>query len=623
METEAGEEEEEEGIDICRTLSTTNGLRRRIALCFVCHINSRRRLFFFLFSPKPLSFHFIHRIARPRAMSSSTPPHPLFACTHHITLSPPHLLSKLPTNAYQSSPRLISLCLPSDANARTQPPQEGLEVECVRLPNGIERRAKLEYPYEERNTGLQIMMGVLKAQNQNTRFDTPTTHPPPVAVTRDKSDIVTRELRDRKSALRVTKITEIKGKYTGYLHMEQHREWPREMKRHITNTVHAEIAAAKPANRTVEITLQRKIDKQYVQERREKERKLLQKGDQISKEQRSEEIDFDSVDTELRCTHKGAQYTFMLYDEEKHGARVFAHRLVENAATTIPMLQHTIPLVKKWLSSHLLLESFYTEEVVELICLSVMQKVECNDVWTGFNNVLHFFSTFSFATEPVILKNTEVEELNKHVNSKDIPLSEKAVKAAFQNRRKLDPTLCHCAMYLATSRDIESRDWTWDQPSKPILKRTKDLATATLGFLMKNFAALTKAQYKQIFTPDWSQFDTIIYISKSGQRFLRRYVLELQSVYGHTALFFYEMGQGQKIGVMFHPSLWEPRMFKKNIPYPVKQLQVSHSFYIYNLDSHSCAQNNFVCADLDMILQHFAQLGTGIVEKVVPKKKTK
>jgi len=358
------------------------------------------------------------------------------------------------------------------------------------------------------------------------------------------------------------------------------------MKRILTNTVHAEIASARGNDWDVKISLRKKIDKRYLTEEREKQKRAARKLENGQSKDEEDETDDDesgnTYETELLCTYNKQSYVYELYDEKQHGAQVFVNRLIENASSALPVLLQTIRLVKKWLSQHLLLELHYSHEAVELICLSVLQKIDCTDVWTGFNNVLKFFSTYSFATQPVLVQNQQVEELNKHVKSNEIPLNTEAVKIAFEKRRKLDPTLCHCPIYIATSRDIESRDWTWDSPTKPILKRTKDLATATLDFLRSNYLTLTKAQYNQLFTPSWAQFDAIIYIKQKGIKHTQRYVMELQLVYGHTALFFYDAQCSNRIGVMLHPSLWEPRVFKKSIQFPVKHLEVNTNVLIYD-----------------------------------------
>ncbi|KAI3639205.1 hypothetical protein MIR68_002735 [Amoeboaphelidium protococcarum] len=107
------------------------------------------------------------------------------------------------------------------------------------------------------------------------------------------------------------------------------------------------------------------------------------------------------------------------------------HQVMTAAVHKYPVLSGCIRLVKRWLSSHLLLTDMKTwkyasgirEEVVELLCVYVFRSSARakQNLFAAFLQVLQLFAEYNFAEYPVIMNfgrdsNTQMAAVQKHFN---------------------------------------------------------------------------------------------------------------------------------------------------------------------------------------------------------------
>lgn len=149
---------------------------------------------------------------------------------------------------------------------------------------------------------------------------------------------------------------------------------------------------------------------------------------------------------------------------------------LQNLCNRFPALSSTIRLVKRWLSAHLL-SSHLCDELVELLCAHVFLNpqpwIEPGSSFVGFSRVLKLLSTWSWKNEALIV---DIEgNITAAIKDK--------VKDNFKKLRVEDPLMKRATMFVATGRDLESKHWSWLNPSKVIVARIHILAAAASSLL--------------------------------------------------------------------------------------------------------------------------------------------
>lgn len=196
-------------------------------------------------------------------------------------------------------------------------------------------------------------------------------------------------------------------------------------------------------------------------------------------------LDAASIDAG-RHSPAGERYLRMLSQHDKR----FSLRPRHHAA--ISSLQHRhasfsagVRILKRWFGAHLL-SPHVTSEAIELLMASVYlspgaQSVPASGA-TAFARALERMRTWDWRAGPLLVPvYTAVEA---EVGRVQFP-EDKAVEAlrSFETVRKQDPLVRRGAWLMATEMDLSGKAWTWEAPSRVVVGRIVELASATLAAL--------------------------------------------------------------------------------------------------------------------------------------------
>ncbi|KEF62098.1 uncharacterized protein A1O9_00070 [Exophiala aquamarina CBS 119918] len=282
---------------------------------------------------------------------------------------------------------------------------------------------------------------------------------------------------------------------------------------------------------------------------------------------------------------------------------------IRNLCTRFPPLSSTIRLLKKWVSSHLLLHHL-SEEILEVIAAQVFLHpapwVTPGSSTTAFFRCLHLLSRFDFALAPL------VADLSL---SQDMPAAQTdEMMTRFQAWRKLDPGLNNVVWFVGTSLDPTGTVWTQgSRPERVVAVRVRALASAAVEMLKSGGTRMSDEDWAALFLSPLDDFDFRIYLKpsvvkhhadarlKSGRRedrvvyknlqleqaldveaighdAVRLFVEDLEAAFGSTALFFHDSYGGDVIAGMWKPVVlgrkeWRVRLGWSSVPVPVAEGQ--------------------------------------------------
>ncbi|KAK4179379.1 putative nucleolar protein 6 [Triangularia setosa] len=327
------------------------------------------------------------------------------------------------------------------------------------------------------------------------------------------------------------------------------------------------------------------------------------------------------------------------------------NQTINTSITRFPALGPTIRLVKHWFNSHKL-SCHFTDEFIELVTLHIFLSPYPWDApsspSTGFNRVLLFLSRWDWRTEPLI-----VDSGNELTSSDRM-----AISTRLEAWRKIDPSMNHTVLFLATSQEPTGVAWTSlhgeAKPTKVVAMRMTALAKAACKVIREEQLNLDP---RRLFVPALKDYDVVIYLNtKAVKASLKTYetvdpanepshasskfknldvvtgeaplplamhpgdvlLEQLKKVYGGPLVFFRGATEDNVIGAIWNPGM-ERRTFRRGMlaSYkPVKQKGKRGDDDTMEVDEEEKVE---VEMNKEAMLAEIARLGGDLVEKIETK----
>lgn len=288
-------------------------------------------------------------------------------------------------------------------------------------------------------------------------------------------------------------------------------------------------------------------------------------------------------------------------------AAPFHTTAIRNLCTRFPSLPGTIRLLKKWISSHLLLHHL-PEEILEVVAANTFLHPAPwptpGSSTTAFLRCLHLLSRWDFASTPLIAdlslsQDMTAEQMNE-------------MKTRFQAWRKLDPGMNNMIWFVGTSIDVTGTVWTQGaRPERVVAGRIRALANAAVEMLKLNGTRMNDKDCLGLFSSPLDDFDFRIHLKPSvlkqhhdgrsksrqekhgmeykniqlgqsldigliGYDSMGLYVEDLKAAFGATALFFHDSYGKDVIAGLWKPSVlgkkeWRVRLGWSSMPVSEEQ----------------------------------------------------
>ncbi|KAH6602709.1 hypothetical protein BASA61_000874 [Batrachochytrium salamandrivorans] len=274
---------------------------------------------------------------------------------------------------------------------------------------------------------------------------------------------------------------------------------------------------------------------------------------------------------------------------------------LENLCLRLPFLPVTIRILKRWLSSHLLVSSSSVTSIPEVALELLAAYVYLNPApfdspnsgFAGFLRVLDLVQSWDWNDEPLIVGLEPGKIDAELVND---------IKGKFKASRLRHK---YPSMYIATESDLGSEWWTSQQPSSKILERFIVLARSALAVSIEKFDSSTDNDISQLFSTPLLGYSLIIHLDPSKcSRFrenltfdaklmmagrpkfknllskqdreaallcefdpVEGYLQDLETAFSGLALFFHNKYGGDKIAVVWNSSLLQLGSWKTKLQY--------------------------------------------------------
>ncbi|KIW28320.1 uncharacterized protein PV07_07995 [Cladophialophora immunda] len=321
---------------------------------------------------------------------------------------------------------------------------------------------------------------------------------------------------------------------------------------------------------------------------------------------------------------------------------------IRNLITRFPPLSSTIRLLKRWVSSHLLLDEHIPEEILELVAAHVfLQPAPWSapgSATTAFLRCLHFLSRWDWAYSPLII---------------DLSVSQDSLTAEhlteIQNRfeawRKLDPQMNNVVWFVGTNIDTTGTVWTVNgRPPRVVAGRLTALARAAIELVESKGTSMTEDEWKGLFESPLGDYDFVIHLKHSvvrggglkgkglkasskakggvdggalefknlqiaesldvdsiGYDPVELYLRDLHHAFGSAALFFHDRYGGQVIAGLWKPTVlgrkeWRVRLGWSSVPVKSEgEAEQGKDMCVFNRDG---------------VLAEMARLGEGLVREI-------
>ena len=142
-------------------------------------------------------------------------------------------------------------------------------------------------------------------------------------------------------------------------------------------------------------------------------------------------------------------------------------------------LPHSIRLVKRWFSAHLLSRQVSPKAIELIVCYVYLHP----HPWTapssaevGFLRTLHLLATWDWRKEVLIIDFDGSMSPDRHME----------ISKAFEGMKKQDPGIIHSAWSISVGYDATGSYWTRDRPGKAVAARVTALAKSSLDVLSKD-----------------------------------------------------------------------------------------------------------------------------------------
>ena len=253
--------------------------------------------------------------------------------------------------------------------------------------------------------------------------------------------------------------------------------------------------------------------------------------------------------------------------------------------TRFPCLSPSIRVMKQWCSLHLL-SGHISDELIELLTIRTFLNphpwTEPGGTRTAFLRTLSFIAKWDWRSEPLIvdfsgaMAKTEYDGINMR----------------FEAWRNIDPAINRVVLFAASNLDPEGITWTGRAPSKMVAARFSALAKAAYTIVkergvhmdMKTLFASSLNDYDWIIrmnskfcgdAQSWKQTRTVFKNLQMdrvedtdlvGYDPVRRFIDELEAIYGKTFVMFYNASDLSLIAGLWNPQT-EHRPWKVNLTY--------------------------------------------------------
>ncbi|XP_012945318.1 nucleolar protein 6 [Aplysia californica] len=290
-----------------------------------------------------------------------------------------------------------------------------------------------------------------------------------------------------------------------------------------------------------------------------------------------------------------------------------------------PSLSAAVRLCKRWLAAQMMW-GYVTEEAVELIVahtyISPHPHAAPGSPVCGLLRFLHLVSTHNWSSDPLMIN------LNADFTEEDFTSIPKELSQSGNSR----PPMC-----LATPQDRTGSRWTRPHPTGHFLRRLVVLARASLHSLETQLMSdFLTADFKLIFRPALQHFhllirllaranvvghqavdarsrppltraghldDSKVALPVVGFNVCRKFVHDLQNIFGEYAMFFHDPFGGDVIGLVWKPQVSEVTGFKAS-SFPYRRPSVGHG------------ETVSLTAGREHILDDIRLLGGGIVQSI-------
>ncbi|GAA5958223.1 hypothetical protein JCM21900_000151 [Sporobolomyces salmonicolor] len=275
---------------------------------------------------------------------------------------------------------------------------------------------------------------------------------------------------------------------------------------------------------------------------------------------------------------------------------------------------HTVRLVKRWFSSHML-SPYFSPEILELLAASVF--IDASSPYdppqsgaTGFARVMERLASWKWRDEPMLVPIYSFTSAVTSGRRAALPTADKAqAVASFEALRLGNPAVEEFAWVVATEEDVEGKAWG-RQTGKVAAARVRGLAKATLKTLQDGVVG-GGLVVEQLFSPPLGDYAFLIHLDASviprhfqslapepralssrprssvvagslmgeaaeenepirlGWDPVADFVRQLNRLYPSIFLLFYSGDGASTIGGIWNPSVEGPRPFKVGMGFPV------------------------------------------------------
>ncbi|GAA6010745.1 hypothetical protein JCM11491_002926 [Sporobolomyces phaffii] len=163
------------------------------------------------------------------------------------------------------------------------------------------------------------------------------------------------------------------------------------------------------------------------------------------------------------------------------------HAAISTLQNHFTSYSHTVRLVKRWISSHML-SNHFSDEIVELVVASVFLDATSpyeapQSGSTGFARVMDRLASWKWRDEPLYVPLFTFTNAVTSGRRPTLSTSDKAqATAEFESTRLSNPAIEEFAWIVATEEDVEGTMWS-KQTGKVAAARVRGLAKATLQTL--------------------------------------------------------------------------------------------------------------------------------------------
>lgn len=185
------------------------------------------------------------------------------------------------------------------------------------------------------------------------------------------------------------------------------------------------------------------------------------------------------------------------------------HAAISTLQNHFTSYSHSVRLVKRWISSHML-SNHFSDEIIELVVACVF--LDSNSPYeapqsgaTGFARVMEKLASWKWRDEPLYVPLFTFTNAVTSGRRPTLPTSDKArATAEFQSTRLTNPGIEEFAWVIATEEDVEGKMWS-KRTGKVAAARARGLAKATLetlerGVVQGGLVVEVSSRYRSLFS---------------------------------------------------------------------------------------------------------------------------